>query len=604
MTEKTRSPDQNPDQNVVAHNARIQARTLYWQGYTIMEISKALNLAYPTVDSWKRRDKWDEATVAVQVEANIHLRVNQLIMKAEKSEGDYREIDNLTKVLERTARIVRYAEGGKESDLNPKIKNRNSGKKKKPDETKNALSEEQVEALVTDFDKNLFGHQRKWRRARKKYRLRNILKSRQIGATWYFAREAFVDAITTGDNQIFLSASKAQAHVFKEYIIQWVKEVCDVTLRGDPIKLWNGATLYFLGTNSRTAQSYHGHLYMDEYFWIPRFAEFRKVASGMAVHKKWTQTYFSTPSTIGHQAYPFWSGEAWNKGKDQADKVQIDISHTALKSGVLCDDGQWRQIVTVEDAAQAGCDLFDLVSLKLEYNEHDYQNLFMCQFVDDHVSFFKMSQLEKCMVDTWTAWRDVDFTSLRPYGDLPVWIGYDPSRFKDDASVVVIAPPAVPGGKYRILERVKWKDTDFETQANGIKRLTEKYNVVHIGIDTSTIGLGVFELVQKFFPRAVSISYSVEVKNRLVLKAYQVISRRRLEFDSGWSDLAMAFMTIRKTATASGRQTTFQASRTSETGHADEAWAVMHALQAEGITAIDEPGDNPVSFMEIFDGND
>lgn len=30
----------------------------------------------------------------------------------------------------------------------------------------------------------------------------------------------------------------------------------------------NGATLYFLGTNARTAQSYHGNLYLDEYFWI------------------------------------------------------------------------------------------------------------------------------------------------------------------------------------------------------------------------------------------------------------------------------------------------------------------------------------------------
>ncbi len=40
----------------------------------------------------------------------------------------------------------------------------------------------------------------------------------------------------------------------------------------------NGATLYFLGTNARTAQSYHGNLYLDEYFWIPKFQELRKVA--------------------------------------------------------------------------------------------------------------------------------------------------------------------------------------------------------------------------------------------------------------------------------------------------------------------------------------
>jgi hypothetical protein len=50
-------------------------------------------------------------------------------------------------------------------------------------------------------------------------RTRMILKSRQIGATYFFAFEALMDAIETGRNQIFLSASKAQAHQFRSYIV-------------------------------------------------------------------------------------------------------------------------------------------------------------------------------------------------------------------------------------------------------------------------------------------------------------------------------------------------------------------------------------------------
>ena len=73
-----------------------------------------------------------------------------------------------------------------------------------------------------------------------------------------------LDAMTTGRNQIFLSASKAQAHVFKQYIITFAKEAADLELKGDPIVLPNGATLYLLGTNARTAQSYTGNLYVDE----------------------------------------------------------------------------------------------------------------------------------------------------------------------------------------------------------------------------------------------------------------------------------------------------------------------------------------------------
>jgi hypothetical protein len=82
--------------------------------------------------------------------------------------------------------------------------------------------------------------------SRIKHRIRNLLKSRQIGATYYFAREALIDALTTGRNQIFLSASKAQAHVFKQYIIEFAKEV-DVELKGDPMVLRTAPRCIFSG---------------------------------------------------------------------------------------------------------------------------------------------------------------------------------------------------------------------------------------------------------------------------------------------------------------------------------------------------------------------
>ena len=67
-------------------------------------------------------------------------------------------------------------------------------------------------------------------RFRKKARVRNILKSRQIGATFYFAREALIDALITGRNQVFMSASRAQAYQFKMYICD-LAEMVDVTMR-------------------------------------------------------------------------------------------------------------------------------------------------------------------------------------------------------------------------------------------------------------------------------------------------------------------------------------------------------------------------------------
>lgn len=77
-------------------------------------------------------------------------------------------------------------------------------------------------------------------------RTRNILKSRQIGATYYFAGEALEQAILTGDNQIFLSASRAQADVFRRYIVAIAKEFLGIEITGNPSTLSNGAELHYL----------------------------------------------------------------------------------------------------------------------------------------------------------------------------------------------------------------------------------------------------------------------------------------------------------------------------------------------------------------------
>lgn len=73
------------------------------------------------------------------------------------------------------------------------------------------------------------------------------------------------------------------------------------------------------------------------------------------------------------------------------------------------------------------------------------------------------------------------------------------------------------------------------------------------------------------------------MKTRLVLKAYDVIHKGRLEFDAGWTDMAQSLMAIRKTITAGGRQFTYTAGRNDNTGHADLAWALFHALQNEPL---------------------
>ncbi|EPF5807892.1 oxidoreductase, partial [Escherichia coli] len=140
-------------------------------------------------------------------------------------------------------------------------------------------------------------------------------------------------------------------------------------------------------------------------------------------------------------------------------------------------------------------------------------------------------------------------------------------------------------GKFRILERHQWKGMDFATQAESIRKLTEKYNVEYIGIDATGLGVGVFQLVRSFYPAARDIRYTPEMKTAMVLKAKDVIRRGCLEYDVSATDITSSFMAIRKTMTSSGRCATYEASRSEEASHADLAWATMHALLNEPLTA-------------------
>ncbi|WP_439837217.1 terminase ATPase subunit family protein [Aeromonas enteropelogenes] len=575
---------------------RRRAMHLFFQGYPLRAIAELLEVPEGTVSTWKKRDGWDDIKPIDRVDFALEARLCQLIAKEMKTGGDFKEIDLLGRQLERVARVNRYSNGGNEADLNPKVANRNKGPKKAPE--RNVVEPEQQARLIERFESTMFDYQRVWYVAGQQYRIRNLLKSRQIGATYFFAFEAFIDALVTGRNQIFMSASKAQAHVFKQYIIQFAKDE-GVELKGDPMVLPNGAHLYFLGTNARTAQSYHGNTYMDEYFWIHGFLDFRKVASGMAMHKKWRQTYISTPSSLSHPAYSYWSGAHYNRGKAKVDRVEIDLSHTNLASGKLCADRQWRQIVTVEDAVRGGCDLFDLDELRGEYSEEEYRNLLMCEFMDDTSSVFPLATLQRCMVDSWEVWEDYKPHALRPMGNRPVWIGYDPAKGGqgDSAGCAVLAPPAVPGGKFRVLERHRWQGMDFDAQARAIRAMCDRYNVAYIGIDTTGIGEGVFQLVKQFYPAVTPIQYNPSVKIQMVMKAQDVMNKGRLEFDSGMTDLAQAFMSIRRSVTAGGKMPTFEASRSEETSHADIAWATMQALLHEPLAGAN--GTN-TSMMEIF----
>lgn len=609
------------EEKLSREHLRRQARSLFWQGWPLAEIADELEIKYATLASWKRRDEWDKAASVDIVENRLEAKIALYLDKDPFTEGDMKRVDFLMRQVERCARIRKFNESGKEGDLNPKIARRNddAAKAKRAEKRKNFLTIEQWQALLDDFHEKNFEHQAGWWEQRDQ-RTRAILKSRQIGATWYFAREALakiaeaVIATANGKttqprNQIFLSASERQALKFRREIVGWVQRVTGVELKGKIITLDFGGLfadedgeeyaaldpvgLYPLSTNSNTAQGESGDFYFDEFFWVSGFATLRKVAAAMATHKIYKRTYFSTPSTKTHEAYGFWSGEDWNRGRKRDRQRAFDTTHRHLKAGAVGPDGIWRQVVTLDDAIAGGMGhLIDAEELRDECSEEEFRNLYGCEFVDDAESSFPWALLAPARVDSLMKWRDfrpalAEVPGARPFGDAPVWIGYDPNKQgRDEAALAVIAPPEQAGkGKFRVLEKHRLNGLDFQGQADFIERVAQRYNVTDIAIDTTGHGLAVWELVTRWFPLARKIEYSLASKTALVMKGQNVFRKQRIEFDAGWTDVLQALMAIRPALTGSQRGVTYIAKRNGQVGHADIAWAILHALSNEPMDA-------------------
>lgn len=571
------------------------SKRLYLRRHKPKEIADVLGVPLRTIYDWRTKGEWDDLLSDETIEESFARRLAVLAEKDPKTKIDIAEMETLTGSLvklrnaraalidtQASSRAGNQGQGDAGSGTGGtgsggKAKKKTKGKKRKNDVSR---------ITADDFKEKLhhayFEYQLALREARRQ-RVRMLLKSRQIGATWYIAQEAFEDATLEGRNKIFLSATRAQAEVFRRYIVSCARQHFDIDLTGNPIILNTAkgpAELHFLSNNSKSAQSYTGDVIIDEFFWIQGFDNLYKVASGMATHKKWTKTLMSTPSAVTHEAYDLWTGDRYNQ-RFRKKRVEFP-GFKQMQSGILCPDNVFRKIITIEDAIAGGCNLFDLQDLKNEYSPSEFDNLFMCLFVDDTFGVFRFADLEDCQTDT-SLWTDIDHSALRPAGNRPVWGGYDPSRTRDDASFVILLPPLKKGDRFRVIRREKWVDKSFTWQAAEIKKLCDQYNFAYIGIDITGPGIGVYENVKNFYPQVTPIHYSVSNKSHMVLKAHEVIEAKRIQWDASETTIAHAFLTIRKIMTPGG-QITYAANRTNTTGHADVAWAIMHALANEPIS--------------------
>ncbi len=574
---------------------REAAKRLYLRRWTPDEIRDELALPNNrVVYYWADKYSWRDLLREEEVDEAIARRIAVLADVHDKTGNQIKELDML---IEKHVKLKRQraeldkrelaATSGTVIDDGTKSGNSKSNKKKGR-KRKNDVSHLTPEDFEPWVD-SLFDYQKLMRAVKNdptKPRTRNVLKSRQIGFTYGCSGEAFEDAVLTGENQIFISATRAQAEVFRSYIIKIARQFFEIELTGNPIVLSNGAELHFLATSSNSAQSRSGNVYVDEYFWIRDFTRVSAVVTACATQTRFHKTYFSTPSAKNHPAYPFWTGDSWKGDNKTREFIEFPSDKELRDGGRVCPDKQWRYIIDVETAVAMGCNLIDPEELKEEYSPEVYLNLYMCEFVDDTASVFKFNQLTKLMFDA-NKWQDFNPNEARPFGNREVWLGYDPSRTRDNACLVVVAPPSSSKEKFRCLERHYWRGLNFQHHVNEIEKVFKRYNVTYLGVDTTGIGGGVWDIIHDLHPReAVAIHYSNESKNRLVMKMIDVVEGNRLQLDQEMKDLPAAFMAIKRGMSGSGNMMTFKADRSDKVGHADGFWALSHAIINEPLNYL------------------
>jgi len=175
---------------------------------------------------------------------------------------------------------------------------------------------------------NLRTYQVRWL---KDYSRRRIaLKSRQIGFSWLFALEGVVNALMTGKNQLFASASQDQSEIMIAYAKHFLEEIFHIepnSSSAGKISLPNGTYLKALPKSWRTVQGFNGDIYFDEFAWNIDDDKMWKVLVPSTTSVQGRVSVASTPFAKKGKFYKLWTN------KNKYSKHEIDI-YKAIREGL------------------------------------------------------------------------------------------------------------------------------------------------------------------------------------------------------------------------------------------------------------------------------
>jgi len=384
-------------------------------------------------------------------------------------------------------------------------------------------------------------------------------KARQIGFSHAIAGSALKDALTQHDTNIVLSASqelssevldKTKAHA-RALASMGLKRARPRISNATRIVLPNKGRVIALPANPRTARSFTGNVYFDEFAYHDDPKRIWDAAAAMKTRKtsqgKRKIRLVSTPNGAQGLFYEWFTTppKGWRVGA-----VDIDM---AIAQGMRVDLDELWQL--------AGGD------------ERIFSQWYRLAFLDA-----AMQYIPTAMADRGRDWKG----KIPDLSQCELYAGLDVGREND---LTVLSVIAVFNEMYAfVLPFMSCKRTKFAAQKQMIHTAREMYRWNSLHVDAGGLGTQLAEeLVEEFgedecFP----IWFTLEEKADLATRALRWHRDARLKYPRGEYGqlLHKETISVRRVVTPNGN-VVYDAPRTSS-GHGDRFWATALALRGAG----------------------
>lgn len=420
--------------------------------------------------------------------------------------------------------------------------------------------------LIRWLESSFLPYQLKWILEPSRFALAN--KSRQVGFSDATAAGCILGGLRDRRPQIVLSAAQDNANG----LIATVKAHClflaavgfpfaaDFAVDNtEEIRWKHGGSVTALAANPRTARSYHGDLWLDEFAYHQDAEALWAAAAPMATRGDWRIRVFSTPNGATGLFY---------------DWCQSPPRGWAFHQ------------VSLDDAVADGLrvDRSALMSL-VNDDERVFAEAYLCKFLDADLQY----------IPTELATRARDWKGRRPdLSGAPIFAGLDVGRVHD---LTVLTPAALQRRIAWITATLTAKRTKFRQQRRMIMGAYDALGWEKIAVDATGLGTQFSEELVELWGEDVvdPVLFTHEVKSDLATRVFRWLRDDRIRFEPGENGRLLHAETIavRRKVTASGN-IVYESPRTAA-GHGDRFWSMALMLRAADQPELPRGfGDKPL----------